>query len=164
MIDAVHSNANVCLCLLDNSITAMTGHQGNAGTARDIKGNLAARIDIMRMIYATGIPADRVRLVDPLDVKGMDAAIEEALAVEGLFIIVTKRPCVLLKEVARQNQNKYCVVDAEKCLGCKACMRAACPALAFADGKAVIVDPAGCTACGLCAQLCRADAISKVGE
>ena len=78
-------------------------------------------------------------------------------------MIVTSRPCALIKEVRQANAGKYCQIDPEKCRGCKACLRIACPAISFQDGLAVIADPDSCNACGLCMQMCKFDAISKVG-
>lgn len=162
LVDAVHTGANVCLCVLDNSITAMTGHQENAGTQKNLMGYQVPAIDILEMIYSTGIDKNRVKVVDPIDQRQMGAAIDDALATEGVYIIVTKRPCALLKEVIKANKGAHCVIDPEKCKGCKACMKIACPSMAFEDKKARIADPAACTGCELCVQMCKFDAISKV--
>lgn len=162
LLDAVHTGSNVCLCVLDNSITAMTGHQENAGTQKNLMGYEVPAVDILQMIYSTGIEKNRVRVVDPVDQQQMGAAIDEALETEGIFVIVTRRPCALLKEVIKANRGARCVVDPELCRGCKACMKIACPAMAFEDKKARIADPASCTGCGLCAQMCRFGAISRV--
>lgn len=163
MVDILHANANVIACVLDNSITAMTGHQQNPGTALDLMGNAAPAVSIEAVILAMGLPRERLRIVDPVDQAAMQQAIEDGLAVDGPFVILTRRPCALLKEFIRANGDRHCEVDAEKCRGCRACMQIACPAMAFRDGKAVIADPASCTGCGLCQQLCHFDAIRKVG-
>ena len=162
LLDAVHTCADVCLCVLDNSITAMTGHQENAGTQKDLMGYEVPAIDIVQMIYSTGIDKSRVKIVDPIDQEQMGAAIDEALETEGIFVIVAKRPCALLKEVIKANRGARCVIDQDKCRGCKACMKIACPAMAFENKKAIIADPASCTGCELCAQMCKFDAISRV--
>src|SRR5699024_9636344 len=127
MIDAIHAQANVCLCVLDNSITAMTGHQENAGTERNLMGEEVPRIELLDIIKATGLSEEFISVVDPLDLNGMKEAIEKALAVEGPYLIVTKRPCALIKSVIKQNAGKHCVIDADKCKGCKSCMKIACP-------------------------------------
>ena len=163
LVDAVHQQADVCLVLLDNSITAMTGHQENAGTEISLMGYEVPAISIDKMVAATGLAPERVRVVDPIDQKAMDEAIEAALATEGTFVIITRRPCALLREVIKARAGRHCEIDADKCRGCKACMRVACPAMKFADGKAEIVDIANCTACGLCAQMCKFGAINVVG-
>ncbi len=163
LIDAVHAGANVCLCLLDNSITAMTGHQQNSGTGISLMGYEVPKIDVLKLVLASGVEESKVRIVDPLDLQAMDKAITDAIASDGVFVIITKRPCALLKEVIKANAGAHCVIDPDKCKGCRACTKVACPALAFENGKAYIADPANCNACGLCAQMCKFGAISKVG-
>lgn len=163
LVDAVHGKANVCLCVLDNSITAMTGHQQNAGTEINLMGYEAPRINILDLVLATGIDRDNVIEVDPVDQAAMKAAIEKALGIDGVAVIITRRPCALLREVIKARGGQHCEIDADKCRGCKACMKIACPAMAFEDKKARIADTANCTACGLCMQQCRFGAIRKVG-
>lgn len=163
LIDAVHADANICLCVLDNSITAMTGHQENAGTSVSLMGNETSRVELLDIINALGIGRNRIRVVDPLSLSEMEGAIKEAIAAEGLFIIVTKSPCVLIKSVMLANAGKHSVIDSDKCVGCRQCMKLACPSLAFENKKAYVADPANCNACGLCAQMCKFDAVAKVG-
>jgi indolepyruvate ferredoxin oxidoreductase alpha subunit len=164
LVDAVHSKANVCLCVLDNSITAMTGHQQNAGTELSLMGYEVPKIDIVGMIRSTGLDDERILIVDPIDQKAMKAAIEKALDIRGTVVIVTKSPCALLKEVIKARGKLHCEIDADKCVGCKACMKVACPAMAFDNKKARIADMANCTGCGLCMQQCKFDAIRKVTD
>jgi indolepyruvate ferredoxin oxidoreductase alpha subunit len=164
LIDVIHADANVIACVLDNSITAMTGHQVNAGSNKDVQGYEVPAIDLVALIRGLGVPDERLRVVDPLDLKAVQEAFDAAVAVKGPFVIVTKRPCVLIKEVARANVGRHCQVDPDKCVGCKACTLIACPAMAFKDKKSMVADPASCTACGLCMQMCKFDAISRVGE
>ncbi len=163
LMDIVAADANVIGCILDNSITAMTGHQENPGTAKNLMGEPSPQLNIEALVRATGIPAEHVRVVDPLDVTAVQAAVEAALGVKGPFVIITKRPCALIKEVARANAGKHCAIDPEKCRGCKMCMKIACPAIAFENGKATIFDPASCTGCGLCMQMCKFGAIERRG-
>ncbi len=162
LIEAVHDNANVCLCILDNSITAMTGHQDNPGTSLSLTGQAAPAVDIKKIVEAAGLPADRIRVVDPVDQKAMNEALDAAIASQGAFVIITKSPCVLLKDVIRANAGKHCAVNRELCTGCKACLRLACPAIFFSGGKSDIPDPAACTGCGLCMQVCKFKAITPV--
>ncbi|MDR0596065.1 MAG: 4Fe-4S binding protein, partial [Clostridiales Family XIII bacterium] len=180
LIDVAVSGANVIAVILDNSITAMTGHQQNPGTGRNIYGDQSPSIDVVGIVRAVGIPDERIRVVDPLDLVAMGAAIDDGVACEGPFVIVTRRPCVLIKEVAKESAGRYCVIDPEKCTGCRMCMKIACPAIAFrtpgagtdvgsggsgksAKGVAEVFDRASCTACGLCAQMCKFGAIAEVG-
>jgi indolepyruvate ferredoxin oxidoreductase alpha subunit len=162
LIDIVSSEANVVACIMDNSITAMTGHQENPGTAKNLMGQPSPQIDIIAIVRALGIDDDHLRVVDPVDMKAMDAALSDGIAADGPFVIVTRRPCVLIKEVARANGKRHAVIDPEKCIGCRQCMKVACPAIAFSDGHAVIAEGSGCTGCGLCTQMCRFGAISIV--
>lgn len=161
LIDVISAEANVIACVLDNSITAMTGHQENPGTAKNLMGELSPVIDLVAIIRALGVKEDQMRIVDPLDLDAMQQVIDAAIAYPGPFVIVTKRPCALIKEVAKTTANKYCRIDPDKCKGCRQCMKLTCPAIAFVDGRAVITDQNACTACGLCMQMCKFDAIKK---
>lgn len=164
LVDAVHGEANVCLVVLDNSITAMTGHQENAGTEKNLMGYTVPAMDIRRMVLSTGLGEDRLAEVDPIDQAAMHGAIERALETRGVFVILARRPCALLKEVIKARGDTRCEIDADACKGCGLCAKVICPALAFADKKARIVDPLSCTGCGLCMQQCRFGAIRKVGK
>ena len=164
LIDIVSSESDVIACVLDNSITAMTGHQDNPGTAKNLMGQPSPVVDIVALVKACGVNDDHLRIVDPLDIKAMDAALKDGIAAEGPFVIITKRPCVLIKEVARANGKRHAVIDPDKCVGCRLCMSAACPAIAFKDGRSVINDGSGCTGCGLCTQICPFGAISITEE
>ena len=164
LTDVIHAQANVIACILDNSITAMTGHQENPGTAVNLMGDTVPQIDILSLVEATGLSEERIRVVDPIDQKAMEEALTAALSVTGPFVILTRRPCALIKSVMKANAGKHCVIDPDKCIGCKSCMKIACPSLAFKDKKAYIADVDNCTTCGLCMQMCKVGAISKVGE
>lgn len=161
LIDVITSKANVIACILDNSITAMTGHQDNPGTMHNMMGEETEPIDLVQVIKALGVKDEQLRVVDPLSLKDMQQAITDGVAYDGPFIIVTRRPCVLIKEIARKNAGRYCTINKEKCIGCKQCMKVSCPAIALVDGKPSIVDPEACTACGLCAQMCIFGAIAE---
>ena len=163
LVDIVHSDANVCACVLDNSITAMTGHQQNPGTPVDLMGQDAAPVAIEAVVRATGLPEERIRIVDPVDQAAMDEAVTAALAVTGPFVIISRRPCALLKDFIKANNGRHCVVNSDKCVGCRQCMSIACPAMSFRDGKAMVSDTASCTGCGLCMQMCRLGAIERIG-
>jgi indolepyruvate ferredoxin oxidoreductase alpha subunit len=163
LIDVAVSGANVIAVILDNSITAMTGHQQNPGSGRNIYGESVPSVDVVSVARAVGIADERIRIVDPLDLESMSSAIDDGVAAEGPFVVVTRRPCVLIREVAKEFAGRYCEIDAEKCVGCKMCMKIACPAIAFRGGKAEVFDRTNCTACGLCAQMCKFEAIAAKG-
>lgn len=166
LIDLVSSETNAVAVVLDNSITAMTGHQENPGTYKNLMGYESPAINIEALVRACGVDDDHLRIVDPVDQKAVCEALDAGLAAEGLFVIITKRPCALLKEVIKANAGKHVKVDPDKCVGCKMCMKIACPSIAFDDKakKAMIADVANCNQCGLCMQQCKVGAIEKVGE
>ena len=136
----------------------MTGHQQNPTTGFNLKGDPCTKIDLETLCKAVGIR--RVRVVDPYDLAACDAVIKEELAADEPSVIISRRPCALLKYV---KHNKPLVVDADKCKSCKMCMKIGCPAISMVDGKAK-VDNTLCTGCGVCAQLCKFDALKAPEE
>ena len=158
LANVAYNGSNSTIIILDNSITGMTGHQQNPTTGYNIKGDPAGKIDLETLCRAMGIR--RVRVVDPYDLKGVDQAVKEELAAEAPSVILSRRPCALLKYVKHNPPFK---VDADKCKGCKACMKIGCPAISIRNGKAC-VDNTLCVGCGVCAQLCAVDALKGVSE
>ncbi len=153
LVNVAYNATNSTVIILDNSITGMTGHQQNPTTGYNIKGDPAAKVDLEALCKALGI--NRVRVVDPYDLKATKDAVLEELAVEEPSVIISRRPCVLLKSVKHEAPLK---VDADKCKSCKRCMTLGCPAISMKDGKARI-DATLCVGCGVCKQLCAFDAI-----
>ena len=153
LVNVAYNATNSTVIIVDNSITGMTGHQQNPTTGYNIKGDPAAKVDLEALCKALGI--NRVRVVDPYDLKACDTAVKEELAVEEPSVIISRRPCVLLKSVKPQPALK---VDEDKCKSCKRCMTLGCPAISMKDGKAK-VDATLCVGCGVCKQLCAFDAI-----
>ena len=158
LANVAYNGSNSTIIILDNSITGMTGHQQNPTTGYNIKGDPAGKIDLETLCRAMGIR--RVRVVDPYDLKRVDQAVKEELAAEEPSVIISRRPCALLKYVKHNPPFK---VDADKCKGCKACMKIGCPAISIRNGKAC-VDNTLCVGCGVCAQLCAVDALKGVSE
>lgn len=148
LANVAYNQSNSTVIILDNSITGMTGHQQNPTTGYNIKGDPAGKINLEALVKAMGI--NRVRVVDPYNLKECDTAIKEELAAAEPSVIISRRPCALLKYV-KHNPPLY--VDKEKCIGCKSCMKIGCPAISMKDGKAV-VDATQCVGCGVCSQLC----------
>ena len=153
LVNMAYNESNATVIILDNSITGMTGHQQNPTTGFNLKGDPCTKIDLEALCRAIGIR--RVRVVDPYDLAQCDAAIKEVVAAEEPSVIISRRPCALLKSV---KHKKPVVVDADKCVGCKMCMKIGCPAISITDGKARI-DNTLCTGCGVCTQLCKLDAL-----
>ena len=163
LADIAYNLSNSTVIILDNSITGMTGHQQNPATGLDIHGDPCGKIDLESLVRAMGI--QRVRVVDPYDLAQCDAAVKEELAAEAPSVIISRRPCALLKTVDRKPviHNKPLVNDPDKCVGCKSCMKVGCPAISMKDKKAVI-DRTQCIGCGICQQMCRFDALVTAEE
>ncbi len=158
LVSIAYNNSNATLIILDNSITGMTGHQQNPTTGYNLKGDPAAKIDLETLCRSVGIR--RVRVVDPYNLAECESAIKEELAAAEPSVIISRRPCALLKYV---KHSKPLTVDNDKCKSCKACMRIGCPAISMEGGKAK-VDNTLCTGCGVCAQLCKFDALKGEAE
>ncbi len=158
LANIAYNQSNSTVIILDNSITGMTGHQQNPTTGYNIKGDPAGKIDLEALCRAMGFA--RVRVVDPYDLAACDRAVKEELAAKEPSVIISRRPCALLKYVRHKPPLS---VDAEKCKGCKSCMRIGCPAISMRDGKACI-DATQCVGCGVCAQLCHFDAFCGAGK
>ena len=156
LANIAYNQSNSTVIILDNSITGMTGHQQNPTTGYNIKGDPAGKINLEALCRSMGF--NRVVVVDPYDLKECDRVVKEELAAKEPSIIISRRPCALLKYVKAKPALK---VDREACKGCKACMKLGCPALSFKDGKAK-VDPTLCVGCGVCQQLCAFDALKEV--
>jgi len=154
LVNVAYNATNSTVIILDNSITGMTGHQQNPTTGYNIKGEVAAKVNLEALCKALGI--NRVRVVDPYNLKECDTAIKEELAAEEPSVIISRRPCVLLKSVKILPSLN---VDSNKCKSCKRCMSLGCPAISMKNGKAVI-DNTLCVGCGVCKQLCAFDAIN----
>lgn len=153
LVNVAYNATNSTVIIVDNSITGMTGHQQNPTTGYNIKGDPAAKVDLEALCKALGI--NRVRVVDPYDLKACNEAVKEELAAEEPSVIISRRPCVLLKSVKHEAPLN---VDTDKCKSCKRCMTLGCPAISMKDGKAKI-DTTLCVGCGVCKQLCAFDAI-----
>ena len=158
LINMAYNESNSTVIILDNSITGMTGHQQNPTTGYNLKGDPCAKIDLESLCRAVGV--NRVRVVDPYDLAACDAAVKEELAAKEPSVIISRRPCALLKYVKHPGPIAS---DPDKCVGCRSCMRIGCPAISIADGKAVI-DNTLCTGCGVCTQLCKFDALGGKKE
>ena len=156
LVNMAYNESNATVIIVDNSITGMTGHQQNPTTGFNLKGDPCAKIDLETLCRAVGIK--RVRVVDPYDLNQCDAAIKEELAANEPSVIISRRPCALLKYV---KHKAPLAVETEKCVGCKACMKIGCPAISIVDGKAK-VDATQCVGCGVCAQLCKFGALKEV--
>jgi len=155
LVNMAYNESNGTLIIVDNSITGMTGHQQNPTTGFNLKGDPCAKIDLETLCRAVGIK--RVQVVDPYDLAACDKAIKEELAANEPSVIISRRPCALLKYVKHSSPLE---VKQDKCIGCKACMKIGCPAISIVDGKAK-VDNTLCVGCGVCSQLCKVGALGE---
>lgn len=153
--DIAYNQSNSTVIILDNSITGMTGHQQNPTTGYNLRGEPAGRIDVEALCRAVGF--ERVRVVDPYDLAECDRVLKEELAASAPSIIISRRPCVMLKGVPH---HAPLTANPDKCRGCRSCMRIGCPAIRFKDGKASI-DETLCVGCEVCTSLCAFDAFQK---
>ena len=158
LANIAYNQSNSTVIILDNSITGMTGHKQNPTTGYNIKGDPAGKIDLEALCRAMGF--NRVRVVDPYDLKATDQAVKEELAADEPSVIISRRPCALLKYVKHKAPLK---VNTDKCIGCKSCMKIGCPAISMKEGKAH-VDNTLCVGCGVCEQLCPVGAFESTGK
>ncbi len=167
LIDIIYNKSNVNVCILDNRITAMTGAQQNPGTGKTLQMEDTVAIDIEKLVRSLG--AERVRKVDPFDLKGTTEVLKEEAEFDGPSVIITEKPCVqLLKYVPKETHD----VKADECIGCNACLRLGCPAISLGDEilntkskktkYRAVIDTDICAGCSLCAQVCKSEAIFKV--
>ena len=155
LANIAYNQSKSVVIILDNSITGMTGHQQNPTTGLNIKGDPAGKINLEALCRAMGF--NRVRVVDPYNLKQCEDALREELSANESSVIISRRPCALLKYV---KHNPPLSVDTAKCVGCKSCMKIGCPALSIKDGKAH-VDSTLCVGCGVCTQLCKFGAFQE---
>ena len=151
--DISYNMSNSTVIILDNSITGMTGHQQNPTTGKNLRGEPAGKVDLEALCKALGF--NRVRVVDPYDLRAVEEAVTEELAAKEPSIIISRRHCVMIKGTVHKPPIS---VDEDKCVGCKQCMSIGCPAIAVKDKKAHI-DPTLCIGCKVCSQMCKFGAI-----
>jgi indolepyruvate ferredoxin oxidoreductase, alpha subunit len=157
LLDAVYNSAPITVLILDNSITAMTGHQEHPGTGTTLQGKTSPVVDLENICRAVGVK--RVKTVDAFDLKALKTTIKEELAAKETSVVIVRRPCIFLLT----SFDPPPFVDQELCTGCGTCIRLGCPALSLKDEKARI-NSTICNACGLCEQLCRFEAIKPAAE
>lgn len=153
--DISYNMTNSTIIILDNSITGMTGHQQNPTTGKNLRGEPAGKVDLEALCRALGF--NRVTVVDPYDLVETERVLKEELEAEEPSIIISRRPCVMIKGTVHKPAIK---VNKEKCVGCKMCMKIGCPAISVIDGKAQI-DETLCVGCNVCSQMCKLGALGE---
>ena len=156
--DISYNMTNSTVIILDNSITGMTGHQQNPTTGKNLRGEPAGKVDLEALCKALGYR--RVRVVDPYDMAEVETVLLEELEAEEPSIIISRRPCVMIKGTVHKPPIK---VDKDKCMGCKACMKIGCPAISVRNGK-VEIDETLCIGCKVCSQMCKFKALPQNDE
>lgn len=153
IVNAVYNQSNMIVVILDNSTTAMTGHQPHPGTGKTVMGEIVAKIDITGVLHGIGV--ENVETVDPLDLEKAIATVRSMADKKGVKAIIFKHPCIALGK----NKPASLKINTDKCVHCQECIKEiGCPALVLRDFK-VVIDETLCTGCGLCSQVCSVNAI-----
>ena len=155
LVNVAYNASNTVTIILDNSITGMTGHQQNPTTGKNLKGDPAAAVNLEELCRAIGIKS--VRVADPYNMAETEKIIKEELEKDGPSVVISRRPCALLKYV-KHNPPLKC--DKEKCVGCKQCLKIGCPAISIHNGK-MEIDHTLCVGCGICKEMCKLGAIGE---
>ena len=157
VVNAVYNGNDIVLVVLDNSTTAMTGHQPHPGTGKTIMGDVAAKISIRKILEGIGV--ERIYEADPLQLESAVEVVKQAAEGSGVRAVIFKSPCIAVAKP----QIRYEVCQ-EKCRKCKVCIRElGCPAI-VTDGDSVRIDPSLCYGCGVCSSVCPFDAIGRAGS
>ncbi len=147
LIDTVYNKGMTTTVILDNRITAMTGHQDNPLTGRRVNGEPTKELSLELLVKGCGV--ERIAVVDPFDVKEMERVLKEELAVEEPSVVISRRPCALLN----REEKEPCRIDPDRCLRCNRCLKIGCPAIVKTDA-APYIDASQCVGCGLCMAIC----------
>ncbi len=158
LIDVVYNKGNSTVLILDNSITAMTGHQPNPTTGFTIKGEAAKQVDLVKLANAVGV--ERVRVADPFNIKEFEKVVKEETATAEPSVIISKSPCALSKDVKFKGPLR---INQKECKKCKRCLALGCPAIVN-KGDFVEIDEALCVGCMLCTKVCSFQAIEDPAE
>jgi len=159
LLNAIVNKANITVTILDNRITAMTGHQPNPGVGYTATGEQTVQVSLEELCKAMG--AEFVSVVDPYRLEETQEAFKAAKEFEGVAVVITRQPCVISGKRAGIRRTPY-LVDPEKCEGCKQCVKFGCPAIEFNEKDKCAVITSLCSGCGVCAQICKFDAILEV--
>lgn len=160
LIDMIYNGSKATVIILDNSITAMTGHQDNPGTGKTLMGEETQKVDIENVVKGLGVK--NVKVVDTYDLEEVDKTIKEEVKKDELSVIIARRPCMLIPEMKKKKFDKY-QVDETKCTGCQMCVKLGCPAISFdKTEKKAKINYDLCVGCSLCFQVCKFNAINKI--
>ena len=162
LIDIIYNKGTSTVIILDNSITAMTGHQDNPGTGKTLMGEATVKMDLIKLVKGLGL--EHVYDIDSYDLDGVEKLIKREVERDEPSVIIAHNPCMLLPDMKKKPKNKF-YIDHDKCTGCKMCIQLGCPAISFdKDAKKANIDKQFCVGCTLCVQTCNFDAIKKIEE
>jgi indolepyruvate ferredoxin oxidoreductase alpha subunit len=156
LADVVYNRGTTVTMILDNRITAMTGHQHHPGTGQTLKGDPTVALDINAICAALGVK--RIREADPFNLQELEGVIREEIAVAEPSVIIIRRACTLLDKGPKDTY----MINQDTCITCGSCMKLGCPAISKHD-EMISIDPSLCVGCAVCVQVCKVDAIEKVG-
>ena len=155
VINAVYNQTDIVLVVLDNSTTAMTGHQPHPGTGRTMMGEVVEKVSIEKVLEGIGV--SKIVKADPLNLEEAIDAVGQVLDETGVRAVIFKSPCIAVTKAETCYR-----VDETACVSCRQCIRElGCPAMAVCDGK-VSIEPSLCYGCGVCAKICKFGAIQEV--
>jgi indolepyruvate ferredoxin oxidoreductase alpha subunit len=158
LVNAVQHQVPLTVIIMDNGWTSMTGMQVNPGTDEAFQQDGSRRVDIAWLVPALGV--EHFFVIDPFDLEASAATIQQALALPGVKVILSRQECAIQTQRRGLKQDRV-RVDAEKCELCKRCVTiTGCPAISLGE-EAILIDPVLCTGCGLCLYTCKLEAIVK---
>lgn len=161
LVNAVYNKSEMVIVILDNRITAMTGHQENPGTGKSISGMEAPMVDLKAVVKALGVKEENIRHIDPYDLEQNKSAVKDGIAATEPFVIIAEQPCALIKDVIKARKGMHCEINQEKCTKCKTCLRVGCPAISYKDDF-MSIDISLCNGCEVCLQVCPFNAIQTM--
>lgn len=157
VVNAVYNGTDIVLVVLDNSTTAMTGHQPHPGTGVTMMGDVTQKVSIERVLEGIGVK--KIVTADPLNLKEAVQAVEDVMEGQGVRAVIFRSPCIAVAKA-----SSFYLVEESRCASCTQCIRKlGCPAITT-KGDRVCIEPSLCFGCGVCAQVCRFDAIKEVGH
>ncbi len=164
VVNAVYNQSHQTICILDNSTTAMTGHQPHPGTGVTMMGEIVEKISIEKILQAIGVSP--VINVNPFDHKAAVDAVKKACDTPGVSAVIFKAPCIAIAQKVGWQKPHALSINKDKCIGCRKCINElGCPALSVSmqtdkNGKHLVeIDKSLCTGCSLCSQVCPIGAI-----
>ncbi len=163
LIDAVYNKTPIAVVILDNRITAMTGHQENPGTGKTLMGESTHQIDLVQLCKSIGVKDENISVVHSYNLSEIKKAIDHSLNTNDVSVIISKQPCALIKDVIKSTKPVCYSIDPEKCKLCKSCMKIGCPSISFSN-NIIKIDPTTCVACSICYQTCKFGAIKMINK